>query len=122
MADVTKCQECGEKVSAVEKRQLCRAVIFTRDRGSLECLTYQKDCAVCTAVYCPSFAKITQKDGTAHRNFETKNFLGVTLETYFETKFLDQVTEDLVTLDSSTPREQKCLSGRECLGPDNHPG
>ena len=27
--------------------------------------------------------------------------MGVTHETFFETKFLDQVTEDLVTLDSS---------------------
>ena len=34
------------------------------------------------------------------RKLKSKEFLGVTKETYFDSKFLDQVTEDLFTLDA----------------------
>ena len=100
ISEVSKCLECGAKVSVQNKRQIRTVVMYTRDHGSFESFAYQKTCSVCSATYHPNYYEITQKDGSVLRKFDKKDFLGVTERTYFETKFLDQVTEDLFTLDA----------------------
>ena len=85
-------------------RQVRRIIVYTRDFGPKEGMGFQKTCLICQSNYYPSFADLSQPNSEDQRSYDfpySSLHFSATLDTYFETKYLENVCEDAFTLNAS---------------------
>ena len=95
----TSCELCnGSLVTVKPSRQGRNAVVYTKT-GALSAEVFNKHCTQCLSTVFPCYTE--KKKGEAiwrkYRPYQEIAFFGVTSETYFESSFLHELTEDIFT-------------------------
>ena len=101
ISPLTKCDLCdvGE-LSVVRPDRVGRTCLIYSEHGARECTVYHKFCRICGAKIYPCYSEKVLPDKKVTRKYLRLNqvaHFGVTNETYFTKKFLENVTEDVFT-------------------------